>query len=108
LSESVFQADLIKELTADGRLALKLEPGTGNIPKAWPDLLILGPGPAVLWCEVKDVGGEVRVKQRHTLEMLALTGFNACFCDPRPEYCHPVPMTIEEIREYQPPRRGIA
>ena len=65
MTEAEFQSDLIREMQADGYTVLKLDPGTGNIPKSWPDLCILGPKGYVLWCEVKEVGGTAGVGPGH-------------------------------------------
>jgi hypothetical protein len=107
VTEAEFQSQLIETLEeggAAGNKCLKLDPGTGTIPKGWPDLLVLGQGGVVFWIEVKVEGGTVSPAQRMWMRLLALSGFRVCFCDPRPPYQLPVPMTAEEINAYQPPK----
>jgi hypothetical protein len=102
--EADFQASVIQDAEIAGGRALKLEPGTGNIPKGWPDLLVMQGQGRYIWCELKTKGGTVSPMQRHTLLLLCKSGYDVCFMDPRPEYCVPCPMTPEEIETYEPPR----
>jgi hypothetical protein len=104
--ESEFQAELCRELEAQHHVVFKIEPGTGTIPKGWPDLEILYGGGVTMRCEVKTYGGEVTPAQRRQMHLLALSGHKVCFCDPRPEFCWPTPMTVEEIDAYEPPKSG--
>lgn len=106
MTEAEFQRHLIQDLTDDGAICLKLDPGTGTIPKGWPDLMVLRGKGTVMFVEVKSVGGTVSEQQRRHMLLLALAGYDVCFCDPRPDMCHPRPFTEQEIREYQPPRRA--
>jgi hypothetical protein len=102
MSEADFQAELCRDLTQAGWVCIKLDPGTGTIPKGWPDLLLLHCG--VVWfAEVKVPGGHVEPQQRRHMELLVLCEFNVCFIDPTPGNCNPRPWTYEEIHEYQPP-----
>lgn len=101
--ESDFQSRTIIHHEAEGWTVYKLEPGSGTLPKHWPDTMWLYAGGLVMFVEFKSWGGTVEPGQRRILKMLATSGFNVCFCDPRPEHCAPAPMTIEEIEAYEPP-----
>lgn len=105
MAESKFQAELIQDLQEEGCTCLKLDPGTGTIPKGWPDLLILWPGGRFTICEVKDFDGTVSPQQRRHVVLLRLSGFEVCFVDPRPDFCYPIPMTYRDLEDYEPPRR---
>jgi len=105
MTEAEFQSILITNAQIEGFVAIKLDPGTGTIPKGWPDLVILQPDGYTLWVEVKAAGGRVAPQQRRHMLLLASAGHHACFVDPRPDYCCPVPMTYRELETYEPPRR---
>lgn len=101
--ESEFQSETVNALKKDGWTILKLDPGTGTIPKHWPDTVMLVPGGTVLWVEFKTWGGDVKEGQRRTLKLLHKAGFNVGFCDPRPGYMIPRSFSLQEIEDYDAP-----
>lgn len=104
ISEAKFQASLITDVEIDGGVGLKIEPGTGNVPKGWPDLLLLKGHGRSIYVEVKVLNGTVTPEQRRMMRLLRMSGYECCFCDPRPDFAVPVPMTMKEIETYEPPQ----
>ncbi len=77
MRESVHQREIVKELKAKGALVIKLDPGTGTIPKGFPDLLAILPGGRVQFIETKAADGRLSPLQRKTLDELRAMGHDA-------------------------------
>lgn len=76
MRESKYQKVLIEDYEARGGFALKLDPGTGTVPKGFPDLLVVLPG-RVLFVETKALEGRVSPLQRIWLDKLLALGHEA-------------------------------
>lgn len=77
MRESKYQRRLIEDYEAQGGFALKLDPGTGTVPKGFPDLLVVLPGRRVLFVETKALEGRVSPLQRIWLDKLLALGHEA-------------------------------
>ena len=102
-SEAEYQASLVRSLREAGWTVIKMDPGTGTIPKGWPDLLCLDGRGQVFFVECKVLDGELTDMQRRTLRLLTLSGYKACVVDGSLGYCWPFAMTLEEIETYGRP-----
>ena len=72
--EADIQRDVVRIYTAAGWLAIKLDPGTGSIPKGWPDLMCIGMN-RHLFIEMKRGSmGRVEPMQEHYRRLLTLLG----------------------------------
>ena len=77
MRESTVEAALVKECRLHGLPCLKLTPSTPGVP----DRLVLLPGGAHVFVEVKAPGRRPREAQRHWHERLSSMGHRVCVVD---------------------------
>lgn len=84
LRESKYQSRLKKQYEARGSIVVKMNPSS-DVPKGFPDLLVVESGGQVRFVETKSEGGVVEPAQRHWHDRLRELGHEVLVVRPEVE-----------------------